>query len=440
MPVIHLDDTFAKTVQRPERGHVEYTDDKISGFVVRVYSDRIVGTYRYKALGSAKKKRAPLDEHPHITMAKMRANAEIERGRVRGGADPAAERETIKTERKRKETEEVLTIDKVVELYTPALKERKDTWDQDLGHLKRNLQKQFGSTALADVTKPQLAARIQEVRKDAPVSANRLRAAMLTFFQWCVDQGLLQASPMIGIPKAKERKQEVDRTLSDAELVVLWRAIDKANLAAGVKAALHVLALTGQRPAEISGLELKELHYLDTDEAYADIPAHRMKARRRHVWPISKPVAAIIKREIARQQEEAEADDRPMGEYIFASRFLSRERVARHSLSQALRRIIPALDETGEDGEIVKRLKADPPTPHAFRRTMVTGMARLRIPKDYRKAVVAHVDDDTMAQHYDAHDLFDEKKMALDTWARHVQALLSGEKQTGAVIPLRARS
>ena len=82
---------------------------------------------------------------------------------------------------------------------------------------------------------------------------------------------------MVGIPKpTKERKQEIDRVLNDDELVVLWRAIDKARLAPGIRAALQTLALTGQRPNEISGLEIGDLHYLDSpDEAYALIPAPR---------------------------------------------------------------------------------------------------------------------------------------------------------------------
>ena len=89
---------------------------------------------------------------------------------------------------------------------------------------------------------------------------------------------------------------------------------------------------------------------------------------------------------------------------------MDRERIARHSMSQALRRIIPALDPTGEDGDIVRRLQADPPTPHAFRRTCVSGMARLGIPREDRKAVVAHAESDVLAGHYDAYDRLREKR------------------------------
>ncbi|KQV11324.1 hypothetical protein ASC97_15490 [Rhizobium sp. Root1203] len=441
MAILHLDDRFARTIARPEKGSETYNDDKISGFEVRVYPDRMVGTLRYRPIGSAVKKRAFLGEHPGITMAVMRSNAEAIRGRVKGGADPAAERAAVKEERRRKETEEVLTVRKAVELYEPDVRQRKSSWDQDIGHLTRNLIAQMGERSLGSIAKADCAQRVKEVAVAAPVSANRLRAAMLTFFQWATDQGLITANPMSGIPKpTRERKQEVDRTLSDAEFVVLWRAIENAKLAPGLKAALQVLALTGQRPNEVAGLQRSDLYFLDEPgEAYAEIPADRMKGRRKHVWPISPAVAAIIQAQIVDQEEQARIEGRTPGEHIFASRFLDRQRIARHSLSQALRRIIPALDANGNEAEIVKRLQSDPPTPHAFRRTCVTGMARLKIPREDRKAVVAHREDDVLSGHYDAYERLDEKRIALNKWAQHVDALLSGQKRTGAtILPIRA--
>jgi integrase len=441
MPTAHLDDKFAKTVQRPEKKPLEFTDDKIGGFEVRVYPDRIVGTLRYRPLGSSQKKRAPLGEHPNITMAKMRANAEAERGRVRTGADPAAEREAIKESRRREEAAPALDFDRACDLYLASLAKRKSSWKQDEGYLQRDARPQWGTRRLDQISKADCAARLLAVAARAPVAANRVRAALMSFFNWAVDNDLLAISPMIGIKKpTKERKEgEVDRVLSDAEFVVLWRAIEKAKLADGLRAALQVLALTGKRPNEIAGLTLSELQHLDDPaQAIADFPASRMKGRRRHILPLTEPVIEIIKGEIARQEAEAKAEGRAMGEHIFTSRFLDRERVARHSLSQAFRRIIPALGPNGPDGEIVKRLQADPPKPKSFRATCATGMARLGISREDRKAVLAHVEDDVMARHYDAYDRLREKRIALEAWTRHVQGLLSGQTPTGAVIPFRS--
>ncbi|MCZ8548689.1 tyrosine-type recombinase/integrase [Mesorhizobium qingshengii] len=441
MPRILLDDAFAKKVDRPATGFVEFTDERIPSWNARVYPDKIVGSLRYKPLGSEKKKRFPLNEHPSITMAEMRRRAEAALGKVRSGADPAAEREAIRTERQKQEKESALDLGGLLDLYYPALAKLKDSWKQDQGYLERDARQQWIKIMPRYITTADCATRLQIVAARAPVAANRLHSALKLFFEWAVDQSHITVSPMLGVKKpTKERKDgEVDRVLSDAELVVLWRAIESARMIPGMRAAFQALALTGKRPDEIAGLSLAELQHLDDPtQAIADFPASRMKARRRHILPLTPPVVRIIKAQIALQEAEAKAEKRPMLDHIFASRFADRSRLARHSLSQCLRRIIPALDPTGEDGEIVKRLQADPPTPKAFRATCATGMARLGIPREDRKAVLAHVEDDIMARHYDAYDRLAEKRIALEAWARHVDGLLSGEKNTGAVIPIRA--
>ncbi|MBY5443767.1 tyrosine-type recombinase/integrase [Rhizobium leguminosarum] len=440
MPITHLDDNFAKRVARPEKGHVEYSDDKIGNYAVRVYADRIVGSLRARPLGSAKKKRFPLGEYPTITMAEMRRKAEAVRGKYRDGADPAAEREAIREKRRQEEKTPPLDFDRLCDLYIARLPELKGSWEQDRGYINRDCRPAWGKRLAASITTADGATRLLEIAKRAPVAANRVRSASMKLFGWAVEQGLLDFNPMAGTKKpTRERKEGVDRTLSDAEFVVLWRAIETATLAPGLRAALQVLALTGQRANEIAGLALSELRHLDDpSQALAEIPAERMKGRRRHVVPLAPSVVGIIEREIARQTTEAKIEDRAMGDHVFTSRFLDRERIARHSLSQALRRIIPALDATGEDGEIIRRLQADPPTPHAFRRTCASGMARLGIPREDRKTVLAHREDDVLGDHYDSYDRLREKRIALEAWARHCDALLSGKKKTGAVVPIRA--
>lgn len=168
-----------------------------------------------------------------------------------------------------------------------------------------------------------------------------------------------------------------------------------------------------------------------------------MPSKMNTTWRNDCRLAAIIAGEIERQREEARIEGREMGDHIFTSRFLDRTRVARHSLSQALRRIILELPDDADhpDAEVIRSLKRDRPTPHSYRRSMSTGMAKLKIPKEFRQAVLAHVDDSVEGLHYNAHDYFDEKKMALDRWAAHVESLLSGTTKTGAtVIAMRTRT
>ena len=130
MPKLVLHKDIIDAIPLPAKGFIEFTDAKIPGLKLRIFaSGQRSWSVKYRPIGSTKsEKRFPLDDYPNMTVADARKAAEAVRGQRTGGADPAAEREAIKAERRRKETEEVLTIDKAVELYTPALKQRKSSW------------------------------------------------------------------------------------------------------------------------------------------------------------------------------------------------------------------------------------------------------------------------------------------------------------------------
>jgi len=54
-----------------------------------------------------------------------------------------------------------------------------------------------------------------------------------------------------------------------------------------------------------------------------------------------------------------------------------------------------------------------------LRRTTKTHMARLRIPKEYRDRLQNHALGDVAEEHYDKHDFYREKELALQCW--HVE-------------------
>ena len=113
-----------------------------------------------------------------------------------------------------------------------------------------------------------------------------------------------------------------------------------------------------------------------------------MKARRPQVVPLAPMALRIFEDAIARRREEGDKGG------VLGSRYLNRETLARHSLSQALRRIIAGLEPKGPDAEAIEALQAEPPTPHDFRRTVATGLAALGILREDRLAVLAHLQSD----------------------------------------------
>ena len=53
-------------------------------------------------------------------------------------------------------------------------------------------------------------------------------------------------------------------------------------------------------------------------------------------------------------------------------------------------------------------------------------MAALRVPKEIRDRVLNHITPGVGSKHYNLHDYADEKRDALNRWAKFVNALVTG--------------
>ena len=62
-------------------------------------------------------------------------------------------------------------------------------------------------------------------------------------------------------------------------------------------------------------------------------------------------------------------------------------------------------------------------------------MAAARVHREYRDRVLNHVDPSVGAVHYNVYDYFDEKREALETWHKRLNALIAGQRQN--VVELR---
>ena len=218
-------------------------------------------------------------------------------------------------------------------------------------------------------------ALLDEIKESAPVSANRTQSVLVTLFNWAVEDQLLDENPLAGLRKRAVEKAK-QRVLSEGEVRVLWRALEAADgTSTDIAVALQALLVTAARPGEIAGATQAEIIAIDDPkQARWEIPAARMKARRSHVVPLPPMARKLFRDAIARRRAQ---DDRAG---VFASRFLSRTTLARHSLSQALKRVIGRLSLDAADAEAVRSLQANPPSPHDFRRTVATGLAALGAP------------------------------------------------------------
>jgi integrase len=125
-----------------------------------------------------------------------------------------------------------------------------------------------------------------------PSSANKMRAYLSKFFNWCAERDLLEHVPTDRI-KPPAPKVVGERTLNEAEIKLVWAAFDAEGDVFGDL--FKLLLLTGQRRSEVAGIRQSELTDLDGEKPSWQIPSNRTKNGRPHVVSLSKPVVEILK-------------------------------------------------------------------------------------------------------------------------------------------------
>jgi integrase len=276
-----------------ERGAKEaiFFDDDVPGFGIRmreggsktwIFQYRLGGKQRRMSLGSAdaisltKARDGERDKHGKV----IHRGAKDLHATVRLGGDPAGE--TKQAKRAAGQTFKALAED--------FLKDKEASLKPtSYADVKRHMTKcatsleqlQVGKISRSDVKDC-----LRVVAKNrGEVTSNRVQTTLSTFFAWCIEHEHGDINPVIGITRHDEESR--DRVLFPAELRAIWKALPNDHYGSVVK----LLALTGQRAAEMGGLRWSELN---EEGDTIDLPPERTKNGRRHFVPLSAPARAVI--------------------------------------------------------------------------------------------------------------------------------------------------
>lgn len=224
--------------------------------------------------------------------------------------------------------------------------------------------------------------------------ANRGLAAIKKLYSWCVDQGIVENSPVVGLkPPFKEESR--DRVLTDDEIIAYWKGCEAEGYP--FEQFGKLLLLTGQRRQEIAAMRLSEL---DLNRGTFTLKADRTKNSTAHIVPLSRQALDILR-----------SIPRFLGsDYVFTS-------TGRTPIS-GFGRLKDRLDTfVGLDAEDWRF--------HDVRRTVATNMAILKVPPHIIEAVLNHKSGivSGVASIYNRHAYLDEKREALQTWADRVTEL-----------------
>jgi integrase len=210
--------------------------------------------------------------------------------------------------------------------------------------------------------------------------------------------------------------------LSDAELRLVWHASDHVGWPFAPLAKL--LILTGQRRDDVARMRRSEL---DLDAKTWTIPAERFKNKKAHDVPLSDLAVAIIEK-LPRVKGKADFVLTTTGDTAISGYSRAKKR-----LDKAILKIMR--EERGDDAKALPEWVL-----HDLRRTLATGMQRLGVRLEVTEAVLGHVSGSRsgIVGVYQRHEYKEEKRTALDKWAHHVHAVISGKADN--VVQLRKQS
>jgi integrase len=317
--------------------------------------------------GNKSSSRVSLGRYPEMSLAEARAKAREEMA----APTSAAEKRTVAS-----------VVAEHVERDQKARGRR--AWQEVERALQRELAPWF-DRPITSITRRDIVVLINGVVDRGSMSmARRLLSHVKRLFTWCVEQSILEASPAATVKPPGDAVSR-DRVLSPHELGAVLRACDGLGWPAGE--IIRLLALTGQRLNEVAGMAWAEV---DTTAALWTIPPGRMKSKRPHEVPLSKPVLEILAR-------LPRVSDR----WVFPARTGT-------GPTKGIRPAKLRLDQLSGVTEW---------TIHDLRRTCATGMARLGAQPHIISEVLGHARAGVTATVYTVHSYRPEKAQALEAWA-----------------------
>lgn len=386
-----LTDRHARSL-RPRETQYEIPDGKVRGLTLRVLpSGSKVWSYRYRV--GRRQRRVSLGPFPAVGIAAARDIAEDTLLSIKKGGDPARDKRALLDEA------DAGTFGALADRYIEEhAKPNKRSWKEDRRKLEREVPRSWRQRPAAEITRRDVRELIDRKARKAPIAANRLRALLHTVFAFGVERDLAEHNPVTGTPRpGKERQRQ--RVLTEDELRTFWKATEPGELddtmARPMSAFWRLRLVTAQRALEVNTMRWADL---DLDNAVWTIPPERSKNGLAHRVPLSPAALGII---AALPQFDP---------YVLAGARGNRQRYEAAKL-------IPVDDFKGHD----------------LRRTAASYMASAGVPRLHIGKVLNHAERGVTAV-YDRHSYDPEKRVALDTWAAKLRAILERD-DAAAVVP-----
>ncbi len=386
-----LTELGVKRIKLPTSGRAEHWDAALPGFGMRVSASG-TKTWFLMTRVRGKQRRFKIGRYPQFDLKSARDVARDYLARIAKGQDPDAHR-----------TQEKVTFGDVAAEYIKRECPRLARGDEFARIIDRDLLSRWADRPFDAITRRDIVQAVDAVMdRGTPYAAITLQQIIKRIFNWSISRGYVDSSPAANMESPAEAISR-DRVLTDDEIRRLWSVWEDLRLPFGPF--MKVLLLTGQRRSEVASMRWSDV---DFDSKVWTLPREFTKADRLHEVPLS-PLAMEILEAVPR-----------MGDYVFTTtgdRPIS-------GFSKAKQRTVK-LSEVND-----WRL-------HDLRRTAASGMARLGIAPHVVEKVLNHASGTIsgVAAIYNRHGYTEEKRNALNTWARALDAVIRPSEDN--VIDLR---
>jgi len=271
--------------------------------------------------------------------------------------------------------------------------------------IERDIIGTWGSRHVRSIMKADVVELLDKIQDAGHLRARNKRLALVSrFWHWMIGRGVVDINPAIGIAKLKEAEAPRQRVLNDDELRAIWTAVDGMDYPA--REFVHLLMLTAVRRDEAATVERGEV---DFEAKIWTIPERKFKTGFVHLVPLPDAAVDLFKTLPTLSEPfllSCSAGKRPLCAYHRVKKDLDRR--------------------CGVTGWVF----------HDLRRTVRTRLSALGVNSDVAELILGHRVGSVVRQVYDRHLFLDERRAALNLWARTLQTII--DNKTGEnIVALR---
>jgi len=354
-----------------------------NGLEFRFYEDgkagvRFVGRVR----GTNARIGVSLGRYPALSLQAARKLGEANRRLCEEGTDP---RHT----RQEKAVADQQLVGALIAEYLATLSGNRQRTVDDKRYTLQTALKGMAKWPIKKLNKADVA-RLLDTYAEKPAARRKLYSYLSHFLGWCQDRDLVEANVcrLIRPPKAAPDR---DRVLTDAEIRAVMSLKD---VVWGTM--LQIVLHTGLRGGEVCMMRVEEL---DLTRKIWRVPGSTMKQGRFHPAPLADATVALIRGQLDRRSEG-------WGPYVFGvGSSGTKPYNGRSNGQEAVHRLTDTGGWTGHD----------------CRRTTITVMQRLGIPREVRNRVTGHAGPRDGASTYEHHDFEQEAYAAVEKLAAELE-------------------